>query len=107
METEKCICLNSQTECQERTLHVLGIGNGDDVIVPAYTYTASASVIAHVGAKIVLVDSQSDCLEMDACGSCIAWLCTQTTVHAMEMPRKRYDIGNLESYESVQKEYKI
>ncbi len=62
---EKCVCLNSQTACQEMALHVLGIGNGDEVIVPAYTYTASASVVAHVGAKIVLVDSQPDCLEMD------------------------------------------
>ena len=43
---------------------------------------------------------------VDAPGSYIAWLCTQTTVHAMEMPGKRYDIGNLESYERVQKEYK-
>ncbi len=63
--TEKCVCLNSQTACQELALHVLGIGCGDEVIVPAYTYTASASVVAHVGAKIVLVDSQPDCLEMD------------------------------------------
>jgi glucose-1-phosphate thymidylyltransferase len=43
---------------------------------------------------------------VDAPGSYIAWLCSQTTVHAMEMPGKRYDIGNLESYERVQKEYK-
>ncbi len=62
---EKCVCLNSQTACQEMALHVLGIGAGDEVIVPAYTYTASASVIKHVGAEIVMIDSQPDCLEMD------------------------------------------
>lgn len=63
--TEKCVCLNSQTACAEMALHVLGIGAGDEVITSAYTYTASASVIAHVGAKIVLVDTQRECLEMD------------------------------------------
>ena len=63
--TEKCVCLNSQTACQEMALHILGIGCGDEVIVPAYTYTASASVVAHVGAKIVMIDSQASCLEMD------------------------------------------
>lgn len=61
----KCVCLNSQTACAEMALRVLGIGAGDEVIVPAYTYTASASVVAHVGANIVMVDSQKDCLEMD------------------------------------------
>lgn len=63
--TERCVCLNSQTACAEMALHVMGIGAGDEVITSAYTYTASASVIAHVGAKIVLVDTQSDSLEMD------------------------------------------
>lgn len=63
--TEKCVCLNSQTACAEMTLRVLGIGEGDEVIVPAYTYTASASVIDHVGAKIVMIDSQKNSLEMD------------------------------------------
>lgn len=63
--TEKCVCLNSQTACAEMALRILGIGAGDEVITCAYTYTASASVIAHVGAKIVLVDTQKDCLEMD------------------------------------------
>ena len=63
--TERCVCLNSQTACAEMALHVLGIGAGDEVITTAYTYTASASVIAHVGAKIVLVDTQKDSLEMD------------------------------------------
>ncbi len=61
----KCVCLNSQTACAEMALRVLGIGEGDEVITCAYTYTASASIIAHVGAKIVLVDTQKDCLEMD------------------------------------------
>lgn len=63
--TEKCVCLNSQTACAELVLHVLGVGEGDEVVVPAYTYTASASVIDHVGAKIVLIDSQKDNVEMD------------------------------------------
>ncbi len=63
--TDKCVCLNSQTACAEMALRVMGIGEGDEVITCAYTYTASASVIAHVGAKIVLVDTQKDSLEMD------------------------------------------
>ncbi len=63
--TSKAVCLNSQTACQELTLRVLGIGAGDEVIVPAYTYTASASVVVHVGAKVVMIDSQKDSVEMD------------------------------------------
>lgn len=63
--TEKCVCLNSQTACAEMALHIMEIGQGDEVIVPAYTYTATASVVAHVGAKIVMVDVQKDSLEMD------------------------------------------
>ena len=62
---EKAVCLNSQTACAEMALRLLGIGEGDEVIVPAYTYTASASVVAHVGAKLVFVDVQKDRLEMD------------------------------------------
>ena len=62
---EKCVCLGSQTACAEMALHILGIGENDEVIVPAYTYTATASVIAHVGAKIVMIDSQKDSFEMD------------------------------------------
>lgn len=63
--TERAVCLNSQTACAEMALRLLGIGEGDEVIVPAYTYTASASVVCHVGAKVVFVDVQKDCLEMD------------------------------------------
>ena len=63
--TQKCVCLNSQTACAEMTLRLLGIGEEDEVCVPAYTYTASASVIDHVGAKIIMIDSQKDSLEMD------------------------------------------
>ena len=63
--TSRVACLNSQTACAEMALHILGIGPGDEVIVPAYTYTASASVVCHVGAKLVLVDVQEDSLEMD------------------------------------------
>ena len=61
----KAVCLNSQTACAETALRILGIGEGDEVIVPAYTYTASASVVCHVGAKLVLVDCQENSLEMD------------------------------------------
>lgn len=63
--TEKAVCLNSATAALEMTLRVLGIGEGDEVITSGYTYTASASPIAHVGAKIVLVDIQKDSFEMD------------------------------------------
>lgn len=59
------VCLNSQTACAEMALRLLGIGEGDEVITSAYTYTASASVICHVGAKVVLVDTKPDSLEMD------------------------------------------
>ncbi|MBQ7387786.1 MAG: DegT/DnrJ/EryC1/StrS family aminotransferase [Paludibacteraceae bacterium] len=61
----KAVCLNSQTACAEMALRLLGIGAGDEVIVPAYTYTASASVVCHVGAKLVMVDVQPNGLEMD------------------------------------------
>ena len=63
--TERAVCLNSQTACAEMALRVLGVGPGDEVITSAYTYTASASIIDHVGAKIVLVDTQKDSFEMD------------------------------------------
>ena len=62
---EKAVCLNSQTACAEMALRLLGIEEGDEVIVPAYTYTASASVVCHVGAKLLLVDTQKDNHEMD------------------------------------------
>ena len=61
----RAACLNSQTACAEMALHILGVGPGDEVLVPAYTYTASASVVCHVGAKLVFVDVQKDSLEMD------------------------------------------
>lgn len=61
----RAVCLNSQTACAEMALRVLGIGPGDEVITTAYTYTATASVICHVGATVVLVDIQKDSLEMD------------------------------------------
>ena len=65
VHTEKTVCLNSATAAMEMVLHLLGVGPGDEVIVPAYTYTATASVVLHVGAKIVFVDSQKDSVEMD------------------------------------------
>lgn len=63
--TNKAVCLNSATACLEMALRVLGIGPDDEVITSAYTYTASASVVCHIGAKLVLVDTQKDSFEMD------------------------------------------
>lgn len=63
--TSRAVCLNSATAGLELTLRLFGIGEGDEVITTAYTYTATASVIYHVGAKIVLVDTQKDSYEMD------------------------------------------
>ena len=64
-QTNKAVCLNSATAAMEMALRLIGVGPGDEVIVPAYTYTASASVTQHVGATLVLVDAQKDCVEMD------------------------------------------
>ena len=64
-ETKRAVCLNSQTACAEMTLRLLGLDIDDEVITGAYTYTASASVVCHVGAKLVLIDTQRDSLEMD------------------------------------------
>lgn len=63
--TNRAVCLNSATAALELTLRVLGIGEGDEVITSAYTYTASASVVCHVGARLVLVDTAPDSYEMD------------------------------------------
>lgn len=63
--TKKAVCLNSATACMEMTLRMLGIGPGDEVITTAYTYTASCSVICHVGATPVLVDTFPDSFDMD------------------------------------------
>lgn len=63
--TEKAVCLNSATACMELVLRVLGIGPGDEVITSAYTYTATASVTCHVGAKVVMVDTAPNSFEMD------------------------------------------
>ena len=63
--TNKVVCLNSATAAEELNFRVLGIGEGDEVIVPAYTYSASASAAIHVGATVKFVDSQKDCVEMD------------------------------------------
>jgi dTDP-4-amino-4,6-dideoxygalactose transaminase len=65
INNSKVVCLNSDTSAMELTLRVLGVGQGDEVITSAYTYTASASVIHHVGAKIVLVDTEKDSYHMD------------------------------------------
>ena len=64
-QTKKAVALNSATAAMELTLRVLGVGPGDEVIVPAYTYTATASVVHHVGAKIVMVDVAPDTFELD------------------------------------------
>lgn len=65
VHTEKTVCLNSATAAMELALRLIGVGSEDEVIVPAYTYTASASVTQHVGCKLVMVDSQKDNVEMD------------------------------------------
>ncbi|MBE6262901.1 MAG: DegT/DnrJ/EryC1/StrS family aminotransferase [Prevotella sp.] len=64
-KTPNCVCLNSATAAMEMVLHLLDLKPEDEVIVPAYTYTASASVTQHIGCKLVLVDSQKDSVEMD------------------------------------------
>ena len=63
--TSRAVCLNSATACMETTLRILGVGPGDEVITSAYTYTATASVVCHVGAKLVLVDTAPDSFQMD------------------------------------------
>lgn len=63
--TSKMVCLNSATAAEELNFRICGIGPGDEVIVPAYTYTASASAAIHCGAKVIFVDSQKDNCEMD------------------------------------------
>ena len=64
-QTKRAVALNSATAAMELTLRVLGVGPGDEVIVPAYTYTATASVVHHVGAKIVMVDVATGSFEID------------------------------------------
>lgn len=63
--TNRAVCLNSATACMETTLRILGVGPGDEVITSAYTYTATASVVCHVGARLVLVDTAADSFQMD------------------------------------------
>jgi hypothetical protein len=63
--TQKAVCMNSATACLEMTLRLFGIGEGDEVIVPAYTYTASASVVCHVGATLKLVDCAPGSFHLD------------------------------------------
>lgn len=63
--TDYAVCLNSQTACSQMTLRMLDVGPGDEIITTAYTYTATASVVCHVGAKLILIDTQKDSLEMD------------------------------------------
>lgn len=76
-QTKKAVALNSATAAMELTLRVLGVGPGDEVIVPAYTYTATASVVHHVGAKIVMVDVAPGSFEIDY--DCIAEAITERT----------------------------
>ena len=63
--TQKAVCLNSATAAMEIALRLIGVGPEDEIIVPAYTYTATASVTQHVGCKLVMVDSQENSVEMD------------------------------------------
>lgn len=95
----KAVCLNSATAAMELTLRILGIGPGDEVITSAYTYTASASIIHHVGAKIVLVDTGIDSYEMDY--DKLAEAITEKTkmVIPVDIAGKMCDYGKL--YEAV------
>ena len=63
--TSKVVCLNSATAAEELNFRICGIGEGDEVIAPAYTYTATASAAIHCGAKVIFIDSQPDSVEMD------------------------------------------
>ncbi len=63
--TSKAVCLNSNTACAEMTLRLMGVGAGDEVIVPSYTYTATASVVEHVGAKLIMIDCEPGKFTMD------------------------------------------
>ena len=63
--TSKVVCLNSATAAEELNFRICGIGEGDEVIIPAYTYTATASAAIHCGAKVIFIDSQKDSTEMD------------------------------------------
>lgn len=65
VHTARCVCLNSATAAEELNFRICGIGEGDEVIVPAYTYTATASAAIHCGAKVIFIDSQKNCPEMD------------------------------------------
>ena len=65
LHTAKAVCLNSATASMEMVLHLLDLKPDDEVIVPAYTYTATASVTQHIGCKLVMVGSQKNCVEMD------------------------------------------
>lgn len=65
VHTSKAVCLNSATAAMELTLRIIGVGEGDEVIVPAYTYTATASVVCHVGATLRLIDCRENSLEMN------------------------------------------
>ena len=64
-QTDRAVCLNSATACMELILRILGVGPGDEVIVPSYTYTATASVVCHVGARVVMIDTAPGSFEMD------------------------------------------
>ena len=64
-QTDRVVCLNSATACMELILRILGVGPGDEVIVPSYTYTATASVVCHVGARVVMIDTAPGSFEMD------------------------------------------
>ena len=63
--TGQAVCLSSQTSCAEMTLRILGVGPQDEVILPAYTYTATCSIVYHVGAKPVMIDCKPGTFEMD------------------------------------------
>lgn len=87
-QTDKAVCLNSATACMENALRVLGIGPGDEVIVPAYTYSATASVVCHVGATLRMIDCAPNSFEMDY--DCLANMINERTKAVMPV-----DLGGI------------
>ncbi|MBM7665249.1 dTDP-4-amino-4,6-dideoxygalactose transaminase [Solibacillus kalamii] len=102
---DKAVCLNSATAAMELTLRILGIGPGDEVITSAYTYTASASVIEHVGAKIVLIDTAPDSFEMDYSKLATAINEKTKAIIAVDIAGKMCDYDTL--FEIVNKKNKL
>ena len=103
--TSKVVCLNSATAAEELNFRICGIGAGDEVIVPAYTYTASASAAIHCGAKVIFVDSQKDSTEMDYDKVAAAITSKTKVIVAVDLGGIIADYAKL--YEVVEKKKKL